>query len=678
MLLTLALLTICGPAPRQERPQPDRRALLIGIGNYGSEEGSQWEKLYGPPNDVAMVRALLVERFGFRPEQVLVLTDAEATHAGIVNAFWQHLIQASGPTTEAFFYYSGHGSTTEDLAGTEPSGLDATLVCFDSARNRAEPVPDLSDDELQSLLVALAARGARTTVITDCCHSGGLTRGDRSARALPAAAPNRSGKSFLPPELAFLEDGDPRRPEVLPWVHVVACGEDQLANERVFETADGSRQTHGLLSWYLVEALREARPGLTWEQLVEQTGAAIYEEMWNEGVAQPQRPAAAGPQQRMVFSGEFAPPLPGLPARTQSGRGFLKVQAGSLHFLEPGTRLEVKTLDGEALGFARVHRPPLSPTRCEAAWEEAPEELANGIALRVIPLDAPADAAPVAVWAPKDSVASRALAACAEAGVAEVAAEAVGAALILTERAPGQWSARDTVTQSPVFHWDAEARNAPALLAERLRAEQRYQRFLRPPEASGLGELSLSWRSVDDERLRSLEQWTGAACAAAKLSGWEGGSDQVIVRADIEAQQVVELVVRMPDEGGRGGGYLSVLCVSEDRSITPVFPTYGEQGRVLAPGKEIAIAVSVFLPPEWPADLPQRDRYVALLTSEPINLSFLQQQGGAGPTLRGGASAPWRLQLMLGQGELRGAPAAMEAGASDYSFASCDLTLTRE
>ena len=80
-------------------------------------------------------------------------------------------------------YYSGHGSQRTDLEGDEASGLDSTIVPFDSGRppytNR-----DITDDEIHHWLSRLAKRTPYTTLIFDCCHSGTMARdafGDAAA-----------------------------------------------------------------------------------------------------------------------------------------------------------------------------------------------------------------------------------------------------------------------------------------------------------------------------------------------------------------------------------------------------------------------------------------------------------------------------------------------------------------
>lgn len=675
MFLALTTAWLLAAAGQQERPQPDRRALLVGIGDYGGPD-SAWEKLYGPPNDVALIRDLIVGRFGFAAERVQTLVDAEATHAAVVDAFWNHLIRGASPGTEAFFYFSGHGSTAGDASGLEPDGLDSTLVTFDSARGAAGAVSDLTDDELTSLLVALAATGARVTVVTDCCHAGGLMRGESAARSLPAAAPAEDPGSFLPPEVPLLEDGDPRRPETLPWVFVAACQPQERAHERKVEDDRGDIRSHGLMTWQLAAALREAPADSSWERVTERVAAAIQEELWREGARATQRPALAGPAQRVVFGGGYAPPLPGLPARAHGDRGFLKVGAGSLHFLEPGTRLEVLGLDGAPLGFAVVHPTRVWPTRCEARWEgSAPDGIRAGDALRVRPLDAPASAPPVALHAPEGEEPARSLAGCLREGSA-VLTGPDEAQLLLRPGEGGGWRALDAAGGYEVFAWDPGAARVEERLAEMLRQERRYRRWMAHPRSDARGGITLEWRPVDAARLAQLEEWSARDCAAAALRGEPSGANaRVAVRGAAEAAQIVDLVVRVPEGPGAAGGHLTVLCVSEDRSVTPIHPADGDPGRALAPGQEIAIPVEVFVPESWPRGLAQRDRYVALLTEEPLPAALFRERALA---LRGGGPVPPRL-LALREVALRGgAEARLAAAAPDFSFACADLLLERE
>ena len=118
---------------------PPLYALLVGINQYLASD--RVRSLDGCVNDVAAMEQLLCSKFGVPTENILKLINSEATHAAIKVAFRKHLIgraqawTAAGKlgTAPAFiFHYSGHGSQAPDETGTEPDGLDETIVPYDS------------------------------------------------------------------------------------------------------------------------------------------------------------------------------------------------------------------------------------------------------------------------------------------------------------------------------------------------------------------------------------------------------------------------------------------------------------------------------------------------------------------------------------------------------------------
>ena len=127
-----------------------RRALLIGIEEYPS-----LTTLHGCINDVRLMRAILQDTFGFPTENVTVLENAQATRDGILAAF-DALIAATGHDDIVVVHYAGHGSQMTDLEGDEPTGLDSTIMPFDSegwqGKNR-----DITDDEIALKLNVLGS-----------------------------------------------------------------------------------------------------------------------------------------------------------------------------------------------------------------------------------------------------------------------------------------------------------------------------------------------------------------------------------------------------------------------------------------------------------------------------------------------------------------------------------------
>ena len=152
-----------------------KRAVLVGINEYKFVPGLQ-----GSVNDVQTMREVLATRWGFSEANIKVLTDAQATRAGILSAL-EELIRTAGPDDTVYFHFSGHGSQVEDLNGDEEDGLDETIVPVDG---RSPGVPDIVDDELDALFARLKTRNA--VIVLDSCHSGTATRGfDIRARSVP-------------------------------------------------------------------------------------------------------------------------------------------------------------------------------------------------------------------------------------------------------------------------------------------------------------------------------------------------------------------------------------------------------------------------------------------------------------------------------------------------------------
>ncbi|EWG41931.1 hypothetical protein FVEG_03911 [Fusarium verticillioides 7600] len=143
-----------------------RKALLIGI-NYFNQEG----ELRGCINDVHNVSAFLVERYGYKREDMVILTDDQSNPAMIPTR--ENMIRAMGwlvsnaqPNDALFLHYSGHGGQVEDLDGDEDDGYDECIYPVD--HSEAGPI---IDDEIHFRVVKPLVQGVRLTAIFDSCHS---------------------------------------------------------------------------------------------------------------------------------------------------------------------------------------------------------------------------------------------------------------------------------------------------------------------------------------------------------------------------------------------------------------------------------------------------------------------------------------------------------------------------
>jgi len=119
-----------------------KRALLIGINQYEAKDDSQntpnfsqnttssgWLPLHGCVNDVELQRELLIHRFGFAPQDIVTLTDREATRANINDAITEHLVAQTLPDDLVMIHFSGHGSRLGNYNTLVPvdSGLPQNL-----------------------------------------------------------------------------------------------------------------------------------------------------------------------------------------------------------------------------------------------------------------------------------------------------------------------------------------------------------------------------------------------------------------------------------------------------------------------------------------------------------------------------------------------------------------------
>lgn len=144
-----------------------RKALLIGI-NYFGQRG----ELKGCINDVKNMSTYLFESFGYKREDMVILTDdqqnpmSQPTKQNILRAMhW--LVKDARPNDSLFFHFSGHGGQTKDLDGDEPDGYDEVIYPVDFRTNG-----HIVDDELHRIMVTPLQAGVRLTAIFDSCHSG--------------------------------------------------------------------------------------------------------------------------------------------------------------------------------------------------------------------------------------------------------------------------------------------------------------------------------------------------------------------------------------------------------------------------------------------------------------------------------------------------------------------------
>lgn len=153
-------------------------ALLIGINQYTGVR-----PLEGAVNDVTGLRAVLIERWGFAAEDIVTLTDAQATRAAILNEL-DRLEARSKAGDFVLFYFSGHGTSGRDADAGLPlpyaSGALVPVDYFSTQQETAEAVVSrliVGRTDLRPRITALDRGGRHVLGLVDACYSGNTLRG---------------------------------------------------------------------------------------------------------------------------------------------------------------------------------------------------------------------------------------------------------------------------------------------------------------------------------------------------------------------------------------------------------------------------------------------------------------------------------------------------------------------
>jgi hypothetical protein len=311
-------------------------ALLIGIDDYEAVG-----KLQGCVNDVEAVRELLRGGMDVPDDHIRVLTDAAATRAGILAAIEEFLI--GNPAIlfgdQILLHYSGHGSRMPSEDPAELDGLDETIVPRDG---RTPGVFDISDKTLAAMLARLAAeKGDQITLVFDSCHSGGVVRGDAEAgETLQRWVPDDERRPPAGLDAEWRQEVSRRGAGVsdfaaaaFPYVLLAGCREKEVSNEYAARDGD-TKVMHGALTYALLRALRQ--PGgcgqRTYGELHETVAA------WVNGYYPMQMPQCEGDRGRLVFGGTHVESDPFLEVIAVKGRQ-VTLNGGLAHGLRQGTRL---------------------------------------------------------------------------------------------------------------------------------------------------------------------------------------------------------------------------------------------------------------------------------------------------------------------------------------------------
>jgi hypothetical protein len=356
-------------------PRGNRRALLVGVTTYDYLDPRY--HLEGPANDVTMFQKVLTESFGFRPEDIVSLTEKDGqqdrerrpTRANIEREFHK-LAEQARAGDQVFILLAGHGSRQPESDPPhpqypEPDGIDEVFLPADAhrARGRRPRIANaIIDDELGDWFRGITAKKAYVSVVFDCCHAGSMIRGTELVRQIEAGlliSPeelDRARKRAATRQRAGqVEKGTrfvrPVQDDYL--VALYACRADETTPEFPQRTSSDKARYHGLLSFTLCQVLSQSLRPLTYKELIGrvQTQYALRPK------GAPTPTVEGGGQDREVFGLKRWPARSALVLR-QRPTGYLLL-AGALHGITAGSVLVVEpppdsAAAGRALGHVRV------------------------------------------------------------------------------------------------------------------------------------------------------------------------------------------------------------------------------------------------------------------------------------------------------------------------------------
>lgn len=149
-------------SPRQASVQGGARvfAVMVGVSDYG---GAQSNLDFTDEDARKLAETLRTD--GSLNDASVVLTNAEATVAGVRRAFARVAAEA-GPQDTFMFFFSGHGDQSDAaVSGLEPDGKSEAIVLRDG---------QISDTEMARLFGSLPTR--LSLLVIDSCFSGGFAR----------------------------------------------------------------------------------------------------------------------------------------------------------------------------------------------------------------------------------------------------------------------------------------------------------------------------------------------------------------------------------------------------------------------------------------------------------------------------------------------------------------------
>ncbi|MBK7098642.1 MAG: caspase family protein [Sphingobacteriales bacterium] len=183
-------------------------ALLVGINKYYDRPGVLHRSLLrGCVNDALAIKGMLINRFGFNANDIIVLTDEKASRKNVENSF-STILQKVKAEDAFVFYFSGHGVWMDNVGQSESDqklkmGMNQAIVLSDLYSDNLGCL--LRDINIKRYFNKFVDKKVISTSIFDCCFSGHLAQGFSLSMHNPyqSLTPSFSQKSIYFDEILY-------------------------------------------------------------------------------------------------------------------------------------------------------------------------------------------------------------------------------------------------------------------------------------------------------------------------------------------------------------------------------------------------------------------------------------------------------------------------------------------
>ncbi len=278
------------PKPKPEpKPEPPakfgrRVGVFIGVNEYDQKATRPISNLQVADKDAKRMAAVAQEQF--RLDEVLVLTNAEATKKNIEEALGNAALAAPSPNDFVMIYWSGHGGQCSNVVAGGGGALRQYLVPHDGdlLKENESMVLDTTFAEWVKKL-----QGRKVLVVLDTCHAGGLVANPQ--KAIKGRPPQQKilalkstwPKHYMESQVKFLKQINQQDVVVL------------AATEPTEPALEGKEDLNlSVYTYYLIEKIEAAKGQVSPEELHEYAKVKVPEYVQKQFMNLTQHPTRGG------------------------------------------------------------------------------------------------------------------------------------------------------------------------------------------------------------------------------------------------------------------------------------------------------------------------------------------------------------------------------------------------